>query len=111
MGRQSEGSSGRSKVPETLSAERPLMKSLFEKEAFTVRKIEMLDEDDRETIDYSVNFIIDCDGLGEGHKGHASVTITTDDKRIFDNFIVGQKVSLKFLKPEDMEKDYNIQVQ
>lgn len=76
------------------------MEMLLEKEALVVNKQESLDHDDRESLEYEVMFFVDCDNPDPDHKGHITISMSTDDKTIFDKFTVGQKTDLKFLKQD-----------
>ena len=82
-----------------------MVEALLEKEALTVSKSETLDPEDRESIEFELILIVDCENADpEKHKGHISINISTDDRLIFDKFVVGQKSDLKFLKQVEKQE-------
>ena len=72
------------------------MESLLEKTALVVNKSEGLNVDDQVSIEYQIMFVVVEDGV-PAHP-HTTFAVNTDDKILYDKFIVGKKANLKILQ-------------
>lgn len=72
------------------------MESLYEKTALIVQKSEQLDPEDS-SINYEVTMIVDA-RHGELKHFHTSFMMRTDDKSLYEKFLVGKETDLKFLE-------------
>jgi hypothetical protein len=83
-------------ISNTGNAMRTKMESLFDKTALVVNKSEELNAEDRVSIEYQIMFIVEENGV-PAHP-HTTFAVNTDDKILYDKFIVGKKANLKILQ-------------